>query len=60
LEFHFWIEKINNGYVMEYKLKNRYESVYCKDEFELEERFKELIELKLKLIREELTEEKPI
>jgi len=60
LEFHFWIEKINNGYIMEYKLEDQYESVYCKNKAELEERFKELIELKLKLIREELTEEKPI
>ena len=60
MEFHFWIEKINNGYIMEYKLEDQYESVYCKNKAELEERFKELIELKLKLIREELTEEKPI
>jgi len=60
LEFHFWIEKINNGYIMEYKLKDQYESIYCKDKSELEERFKELIELKLRLIEEELTEEKPI
>jgi len=60
LEFHFWIEKINNGYIMEYKLEDQYESVYCKNKAELEERFKELIELKLRLIEEELTEEKPI
>ena len=60
MEFHFWIEKINNGYIMEYKLEDQYESVYCKNKAELEERFKELIELKLRLIEEELTEEKPI
>ena len=44
MELHFWIEEINNGYTIEYKLEDKYETVYCKNKKELIERFKELIQ----------------
>jgi len=57
MELHFWIEEINNGYTIEYKLEDKYETVYCKNKKELIQRFEELIQfINKKEIKKEIEE----